>query len=68
MVAYLICEQRRHKLVCESMQSRKSHHFVTVDSAMSMYANNNDPDNIYDMYSSFLNPLSVLYYCLYVMR
>ena len=29
-------------------------------------ANNNDPDNICDMYS-FLNSLSVLYYCLYVM-
>ena len=66
MVAYLICEQRRHKLVFKSMQSRKSHHFAIVDSAMSMYVNNNDPDNICDMYS-FLNPLSVLHYCLYVM-
>ena len=66
MVAYLICEQGRHKLVCESMQSRKSHHFVIIDSAMSIYANINDPDNICDIYS-FLNSLSVLYYCLYVM-
>ena len=62
----LICEQRRLKLVFESMQFRKSHYFGPVDSSVSIYANNNDPYNMCDI-CSFLNPVCVLYYCLCVM-